>query len=1058
MRRIGLATVLLLVISLTFLLLNMGPKAVAQPPDPQPLDLAGMELPPKGHPKMESVLTRLGEVHLLQGVGAARELAQRNGVFLDDSRARLVIVASDGQAQEVTAAVMALGGVVEGTYRDLIQARVPLSALTALADNPQVRFLRRPLKPMPLVVSQGVTLTNAKVWQDVGYTGAGVKVAILDLGFQGYQFLLGTELPSSVITNVFGFGGDITGGGQPHGTAVAEIVYDMAPGATMYLVAADTEVNTANAVNWLCSQGVKVINYSVGWVNTGPGDGTGVLNDIVKSALNCGILWVNAAGNEGQRHWRGTFTDTDSDKWHNFSGADETNTISVGSGGYVVAALSWDDPWGASANDLDLYLYDNLLNLVASSTDVQTGTGYPTELLFAGPLAAGTYHIAVYKYSATRNPTINLFSFYQNLEYQTAAYSLLQPADSRDGMAAGAVYWGTPTVIESFSSQGPTEDGRTKPDISAPDGTAGMTYGAGSFYGTSAAAPHTVGAAALVMQSFPLSTVTQTRAFLEGRAVDLGATGKDNVFGAGRLNLGTPPPTTTAPVASFTAFPLTGTVPITVAFTDTSTGTVITRSWSFGDVATSTAQNPTHTYTVKGVYTVSLTVSGLGSLSDTLTKTSYIHAYNPVTATFTASPLTSSVPLTVAFTDTSSGDVASRLWSFGDGVTSTLQNPTHTYTTGGVFSPSLTVLGLGGDSSTQTRSAYIRSLSSLFADFTGSPVTGPVPLTVAFTDTTTGTEGHGTLSRLWSFGDGTSSALQNPTHTYSCGGIYTVSLQVASVYSSSQQTKSGLVTAVGSPCLDFVANPRVGIPPFNVQFSSTFSGMVTSLAWDFGDGDTSNLPNPSHVYNITGTYTVSLAATGPFGTGVITRSNYITVISTTGATLEGQLTLEGSLRPITNWVVPLSVTMSGNPVNAYVVTTTNTGAFSLPNIIPGTYTVTVVGPHTLINRKKDLAITPPTTTLNISTLREGDANMSGQVNIADFGILVKGYLRSGNPNACVPEFLQWATVGIWSFDKPVSTYQCWADFDASGQVNIADFGLLARNYLRSGPIDLALSP
>ncbi|MBI2304578.1 MAG: S8 family serine peptidase, partial [Chloroflexi bacterium] len=526
-----------------------GGEAAPPPPTTQP-KAAGA--PTKGgHPKMESILSQVAEAHGIQGAAAAQELAQRNGVTLSNSLVRVVIESQTGQAQGARNAVASLGGQVEGSYRDLVQAQAPLSALTSLADNPQVRFVRRPLKPMPLVVSQGVTLTNAKAWQNAGVTGSGVKAAVLDLGFYGYQALLGTELPSSVITNVFGFGGDITGGGESHGTAVAEIVHDMAPGATKYLVAAETEVDTANAVSWMCSQGVKVINYSVGWVNTGPGDGTGTLNNIVRDALNCGILWVNAAGNEGQRHWRGTFTDSNLNTWNEFSGADEGNTISHG-GGWVVAALSWNDPFGASSNDFDLFLTNSGDATVCSSEGFQTGTQNPTEFIGCYVAAAGTYHIKIKKYLAISNPTptMNLFTFYHNLEYQTAAYSLMQPADSRNGMAAGAVYWGTPTVIESFSSQGPTEDGRTKPDISAPDGTAGVTYGLSSFYGTSAASPHTAGAAALVMQSYPMSTVTQTRAFLEGRAIDLGAAGKDNVFGAGRLNLGTPISGTSSPILS----------------------------------------------------------------------------------------------------------------------------------------------------------------------------------------------------------------------------------------------------------------------------------------------------------------------------------------------------------------------------------------------------------------------------------------------------------------------------------------------------------------------------
>src|SRR5207245_2981333 len=169
-----------------------------------------------------------------------------------------------------------LGGSIEGAYGDLVQVSVPLTALGALSRSSAVEFVRPPLKAIPLVTSEGVNVTNANAWQAQGLTGAGVKVAVLDLGFQGYQTLLGSELSPSVTAQSFRADGDITGGGQPHGAAVAEIVHDMAPGAQMYLANFDTEVELANASQWLTAQGVTIINASWGYFTSGPGDGTGV--------------------------------------------------------------------------------------------------------------------------------------------------------------------------------------------------------------------------------------------------------------------------------------------------------------------------------------------------------------------------------------------------------------------------------------------------------------------------------------------------------------------------------------------------------------------------------------------------------------------------------------------------------------------------------------------------------------------------------------------------------------------------------------------------------------
>ncbi len=158
------------------------------------------------------------------------------------------------------------------------------------------------------------------------------------------------------------------------------------------------------------------------------------------------------------------------------------------------------------------------------------------------------------------------------------------------------------------------------------------------------------------------------------------------------------------PSAAFSAEPLVGLAPLTVSFTDESMGTIDTYAWSFGDTGTSALQNPSHVYNTPGNYTVGLTVTGPGG-SDTETKSGYI-TVKAVQADFTASPTAGVLPLTVQFTSTSAGPVASYLWSFGDGQTSSAANPSHEYTQAGTYTVSLTVTG-GGGSDTKTRVDYI---------------------------------------------------------------------------------------------------------------------------------------------------------------------------------------------------------------------------------------------------------------------------------------------------------------------------------------------------------------
>lgn len=220
----------------------------------------------------------------------------------------------------------------------------------------------------------------------------------------------------------------------------------------------------------------------------------------------------------------------------------------------------------------------------------------------------------------------------------------------------------------------------------------------------------------------------------------------------------------------FSAAPLTGPAPLTVNFTDQSVGEVLSRTWDFGDAVTSTQTNPTHTYALPGVYTVTLQISTALDVS-VLTRTNYITVYTPVAASFNATPITGLMPLTVTFNNLSIGDYDTSLWDFGDGVTATTTNPTHTYTSRDAFSVTLTVSGSGGIS-TLTATNYITTYQPVNAAFTAQPISGTLPLTVTFTNQSTGDY----AAVLWSFGDGLTSTVINPTHTYSLTGTYTVTL------------------------------------------------------------------------------------------------------------------------------------------------------------------------------------------------------------------------------------------------------------------------------------------
>jgi PKD repeat protein len=386
--------------------------------------------------------------------------------------------------------------------------------------------------------------------------------------------------------------------------------------------------------------------------------------------------------------------------------------------------------------------------------------------------------------------------------------------------------------------------------------------------------------------------------------------------------------TPSAPVANFTAIPRSGSSPLIVQFNDASGGDLNSWLWDFGDGTTSKEQNPSHTYQNIGSYTVSLTVMGPGG-SNTKTVEDYIQVTPPPpVANFTAAPRSGRSPLIVQFTGTSTGNITSRLWSFGDGTTSAERNPAHTYQNVGSYTVSLTVTGPGG-SNTKTVEGYIQvTPPPPVANFTATPRSGKSPLTVQFTGTSTGI----ITSRLWKFGEGTTSTVKSPAHTYLNPGSYTVSLTVVGPGGSSTKTMEGFIQVTHpAPVANFTAEPRSGDGPLTVQFNDTSIGNVSAWRWDFGDGTTSNEQNPAHTYTFknTGDFTVSLTVTGLGGTDTETKTNFIhlnTPPIKVNVSLSKRLVFRRWFIVIANITVT-QVDPAGTPVSGATVTGTWGGGF-----------------------------------------------------------------------------------------------------------------------------------
>ncbi|MBN1886664.1 MAG: PKD domain-containing protein [Thermoflexales bacterium] len=245
-----------------------------------------------------------------------------------------------------------------------------------------------------------------------------------------------------------------------------------------------------------------------------------------------------------------------------------------------------------------------------------------------------------------------------------------------------------------------------------------------------------------------------------------------------------------AGVSALNCSPSSGQAPLAVNCTAATSGDIAVYIWEWGDGSSDYGYPPpTHIYYAAGDFTVRLTVQGHGGGSASAQTTIAVTA-PPVDALFDCTPTSGAVPLSVSCTDASIGEPSSWSWDFGDGGTSSQQNPSHTYNAPGTYNVSLTASGPNG-SDTELKTGYIVVASGV-AEFSCTPVAGVNPLTISCTDASTGSP----TAWSWNFGDGWASSLQNPTHLYLYGGIYTVTLTASGSGWSDTNTKTSYISVV----------------------------------------------------------------------------------------------------------------------------------------------------------------------------------------------------------------------------------------------------------------------
>jgi subtilisin family serine protease len=486
-----------------------------------------------------------------RGTQQARKMAENFGFLVREERGiPLLPVIVDRSALPATLNVTlkALGGRVDASSRSYTRLLVPFPRLqqlsTAFPNLPlSTPFPVQPVYGLGTIVAESVPLTAADGYQAGNLTGAGVRVAVVDLGFSNLSNAIGQgELPAGACNGDHSV--DYTGtgleSGTVHGTGVAEHVIDMAPGVELYCLRVSDRVGLENAANYIRSNNIQIANHSVGWVLASYYDDSGLINGIINDSYDMdGIFWTVSSGNAARQHWRGNWLDADGDNLLEFSGGDEGMGL-VDKSGTVTVFLNWNQYGINNKTNLDLYVYDKNNNAVATSTVANRFTDPAEAVNFTFQSSAAPYHVQVQRVSgSTANLDITLFSFDHNFEYPVASSSLMDPASAHGAFTVGAVnqtVWQNPSpAIRGYSSQGPSTDGRQKPDLVAPDGTASLTYGVSS--GTSFSAPTTAGTAALLLQETPaLNAVTLVNT-LRNEAIDVGSAGLDPVYGAGKLQL-----------------------------------------------------------------------------------------------------------------------------------------------------------------------------------------------------------------------------------------------------------------------------------------------------------------------------------------------------------------------------------------------------------------------------------------------------------------------------------------------------------------------------------------
>ncbi len=572
------------------------PTAVATTPVARPTNPAVTRPPVDPIAKADKLLVQIISTYTsAQGTDdvklqAARDFAEEIEVLWEDQDevGFDIDIISKAEVKNVTDKLTAMGGFVDDSVdvagSQILLASVPLKVFVTYSDPttknnflrelcslPGVKLVNLPVdydlqgfKNLPETLealkqvgqnakNEGVKILGADKWQAAGITGKGVTVGIIDGGYKFNQQLLGKYLPTDFAPLDYGKKvlQEDTIDNSVHGTAVAEIIYSLAPDAKLIAISVKgTDAEFSEALDYLVSQKVDFVSVSMGNNSTAEDGNSPLSRKIEQINKDTGIVFFFAAGNEGTEHYAGVFNPTDKN-FHQF--VPNVDRMGIGNPSdkllRTTVILRWDQ-WlngdvNPNATDFDLVIEDEKGQTVGViDGDQRVRPPLETATLNLPPKALLYLKVRPKDGTPLPDKPVRFHIFVTgglSPQFITPVMTVGSNADSRGAIAVGAIDPPAGTDIASYSSQGPLSDGRLKPDITAPGGVSSAGYeaeGGTSFPGTSAATPQVSGLAALLKSANPTLTSLQIVKILQENArVPAGVQVPNNVYGYGIADL-----------------------------------------------------------------------------------------------------------------------------------------------------------------------------------------------------------------------------------------------------------------------------------------------------------------------------------------------------------------------------------------------------------------------------------------------------------------------------------------------------------------------------------------